>query len=263
MTSSNTVELRDVVDMQDFQAEEVMSDVRQPIILPFEPVGLSFLTTSLVYISISGTQLVSSLSTGLIAVALPRMATDLSLPISLLLWPTAIYGLVSGCTLLPSGAVSDVVGSRNIYLLGTLLMSITLLASGLARTSGELLFARGLQGLAVSLCLPAGVSLMTETFPEGKRRNFGFALQGAAQPFGFSLGLFLGGFFVESIGWRWGWYIDALVVAAVGIISVLCLPRKESDNIKNIPWKRLKTDVDWAGAALASLCLGSLSYVLA
>jgi len=224
---------------------------------------LSNLQTALIYLSLSGPQFISSLSSGLIAVALPRMARDLSLPSSLLLWPTAVYSLVSGCALLPSGAVSDVVGCRSLYLLGILLMSGTLLACGLARTPAQLLVFRALQGLAVSLCLPAGVALMTGSFAEGKRRNLGFALQGAAQPVGFSAGLFLAGFFVDSIGWRWGWYIDAMAAVIMLIVSVMCLPKKEEDDLRRIPWAKLKSDVDWVGAGLASMCLGCFSYVLA
>jgi len=224
---------------------------------------LSLMRTSTIYLSLSSTQFISSLSSGLIAIALPRMASDLSIPTALLLWPTAIYSLISGCSLLPAGAISDVVGSRNIYLIGTLLMCLTLFFSGLSRTSDQLLAARALQGLAVSLCLPAGVALMTDAFAEGKARNLGFALQGMAQPLGFSAGLFLGGFFVDSIGWRWGWYLDAIATALVGVLAVWCLPRKEGDEWRRMQWRKLKTDVDWVGAALASISLGGLSYVLA
>jgi len=104
---------------------------------------------------------------------------------------------------------------------------------------------------------------MTGSFAEGKRRNLGFALQGAAQPVGFSAGLFLAGFFVDSIGWRWGWYIDAMAAVIMLIVGVLCLPTKEEDDLRRIPWRKLKTDVDWVGAGLASICLGCFSYVLA
>lgn len=230
---------------------------------PSPPPELSLLNTSLIYLCIGGTQLISSLAGGLIAVALPRIATDLALSDSLLLWPAAIYKLVTAVAVLPSGAFSDVLGARNVYVVGTLLLCLMLLATGLARTAGEFLAARAVTGLAASLCLPSGVALMTKTFPEGKKRNLGFALQGAAQPVGLSVGLFLAGFFVDSIGWRYGWYVAAIATSGLCAMSVWRLPREQMEASSLTMWRRLRKEVDWAGVALTSTCLGCLSYVSA
>ena len=41
--------------------------------------------------TLTGTTVVSSFSTGLLTVGLPRMAEDVNLPASLLLWPASVY----------------------------------------------------------------------------------------------------------------------------------------------------------------------------
>lgn len=112
-----------------------------------------------------------------------------------------MYALTCGCTLLVLGSIADVVGSRIMYLTGCVLQSIFTLACGLARNGLQLILFRALAGIAISFCLPSAVSIITNTFPPGQRRNISFASMGAGQPVGFTIGLALGGVFSDSIGW--------------------------------------------------------------
>lgn len=47
---------------------------------------------------------------------------------------------------------------------------------------------RAMQGIAVALCLPTSVGILTNAVESGKRRNVGFACMGLGQPLGFSAG---------------------------------------------------------------------------
>lgn len=138
--------------------------------------------TFIVITSVTVVTGISSLISGVITVALPTLALDLSIPTGLLLWPSSIFSLTSGCTLLLSGSIADVVGSRNMYLLGTMLQSGFTLACGLSQTSAQLILFRGFAGVASSFCLPSAVSIITNTFEEGPRRNAAFACMGGGQP---------------------------------------------------------------------------------
>ena len=84
---------------------------------------------------------------------------------------------------------------------------------------------------------------------------------GAGQPFGFCVGLVLGGLLIDSIGWRAGYYICAAANLAFALVSFCSLPKTthESSNVL----LRLKRELDWLGAAIVSTSLGLLSYVLA
>jgi MFS family permease len=176
--------------------------------------------------------------------------------------PTSIFSLTCDCTLLLSGSVADVVGSRVMYLVGSFLQSIFTLACGLSRTSSQLILFCGLAGIANSLCLPSAVSIITNSFPEGKHRNIAFASMGGAQPIGFSIGLTLGGVFAGTIGWRWGFHIAAILNTIVFVLAVWGLPQMD-DNQATVSWSRIRTDIDWVGATIASISLAVLSYVLA
>ena len=159
------------------------------------------------------------------------------------------------------GSIADFVGSRAIYLSGCFLLGIFILASGLAQTGIQLIIFRAFQGVAISLCLPTSVSIITNAFPNGQRRNIGFACIGLGQPLGYSVGLVLGGFFVDSIGWRFGYYLCAGASVIVFGVGLWILPTDPHRPLTS--WKSLMYGIDWVGAAIASSSLGMLSFVFA
>ena len=83
---------------------------------------------------------------------------------------------------------------------------------------------------------------------------------GAGQCLGFCIGLVLGGLFVDTIGWRAGYYMCAAAMVIFAMVSWWSIP---GDSAKRVPWQKLRDDIDWVGAGIASSCLGMFSYVLA
>lgn len=95
---------------------------------------------------------------------------------------------------------------------------------------------RALLGLFVAMCLPNCMSLVTASFPPGNRRNIAFAATGMGQPLGYALGLVLGGVLTDTLGWRWGFYITAIIDAVLFVASIYVIP---SDNdAKRASWYR-------------------------
>ena len=148
-----------------------------------------------------------------------------------------------------------------MYLLGCLLQSIFTLACGLAQDSMQLIFFRGLAGIAIAFCLPSAVSLITAYFPHGQRRNAAFAAMGGGQPIGFSIGLVMGGVLADGPGWRVGFYIAAGVNTVLLVLAFWCLPRPPQPEAVSL--QGLRTEIDWPGALILSTSLGMLSYVFA
>ena len=148
-----------------------------------------------------------------------------------------------------------------MYLTGCLLQSGFTLACGLARNGTQLIVFRAFAGVAISFCLPSAVSIITSTFPEGKSRNIAFASMGGGQPIGFSFGLVLGGVFSDTIGWRWGFYICAIINSMVFLAAFFGLPKLAAPQTQVL--HRLKTEIDWLGIVLGSTSLALLSYCFA
>jgi MFS family permease len=148
-----------------------------------------------------------------------------------------------------------------MYLTGCVLQSASTLACGLAQTGTQIIVFRAFAGISISFCLPSAVSIITSTFPEGKRRNIAFAAMGGGQPIGFATGLVLGGVLSDTIGWRWGFYIAAILNSAVFVIGFFGIP-SVNDKQPHV-WARLRDDIDWVGVTIGSTSLAMLSYAFA
>ncbi|KKZ62087.1 hypothetical protein EMCG_03450 [[Emmonsia] crescens] len=217
---------------------------------------------AVVIIAASSMVFMNSVLNGMLTVGLPSIARDTNLPENLMLWPASVFGLTCGCTLLLSGSIGDLIGSRTVYLTGSLLLSAFTLGCGLARTGIQLIMFRAISGIAISMCLPTAVSIITSSFPTGKGRNIAFACLGAAQPVGFSIGLALGGVLVDTIGWRYGFYIVTCATAPFFLLALWGIPK---DPRKTAPFtlKRLASEIDWVGNVFISASLGMFSYSFA
>ncbi|ROW05864.1 hypothetical protein VPNG_08040 [Cytospora leucostoma] len=215
-----------------------------------------------VIVTLSGISFLNTMGSGILIAALPRIAADVGLDESLILWPAAVYALAAGCLLHVFGSIADIVGPKPTWITGSFLFIVFTIALGFSKTGLQVIMFRTCLGVAISMCLPTTVSLITNTFPRGKWRNTSFAMNGMAQPLGYALGLVLGGVFTDTLGWRWAYWIMAIINSAVSAISIWSLPNVRHRSTKT--WiRRLVEDVDWVGVLGLSVPLGLIMYILA
>lgn len=93
--------------------------------------------------------------------------------------------------------------------------------------------------------------------------NIGFSCLGLSQVLGFMTGLVFGGVYLETVGWRVGYYVCACVTFFFTTVGWFTLPRTGSGESVRTLVHRVRKEIDWVGAALASSSLGMLAYVLA
>lgn len=72
----------------------------------------------------------------------------------------------------------------------------------------------------------------------------------------------LGGVFVQSVGWRSAFYFAAGVNVVLLASAVWGLPNDEEEERGRV-WERLRSEIDWVGAAIATVSISLLSYVMA
>lgn len=153
------------------------------------------------------------------------------------------------------------IGARKVNLIGCFFVGVFILACGFARTGIELIMFRAMQGIAVSLCLPTSVAIVANSVPAGQKRNIGFSCLGFVQPIGFSLGMVLEGVIVNTVGWRLSFYLTGGLSLAFFILNLWALPKDVV--MERSLLDKIRKEIDWVGAIMASTSLGLFSYVLA
>ncbi|MFF0472444.1 MFS transporter [Streptomyces sp. NPDC004284] len=152
-------------------------------------------------------------------VALPVIGRGLGFTLGGLQWIATAFALAAAGFTLLFGRVADLIGRRRLFLGGMAVLGLASLAGGLATGPGTLMAARVAQGLATAAVTPAGLSLLTSSFPEGPLRAKALGLNGALMSAGFTTGAILGGVLTDLLSWRWAFFVNVPVVLAVLLVA--------------------------------------------
>jgi MFS family permease len=177
-----------------------------------------------VLIVLGGAVCLDALDVSMVGVALPSIRTSLGLSTSSLQWIVGGYVLGYGGLLLLGGRAADLLGRRRVFLAAVAAFALLSLFGGLVSTPGLLIGARFLKGIAAAFTAPAGMSLLTTTFPKGPMRTRALSIYSVFGGSGFSLGLVLSGF-LTAVNWRWTLLIPAPVALIVLLAGWRLIPR--------------------------------------
>src|SRR5947209_19269736 len=194
------------------------------------------------------------LDSTVVNVALPTIKTDLGFSEQSLSWILNAYALVFGGFLLLGGRAADRLGRRRLFMAGIALFSGASLVCGLAQSEAMLLASRAAQGLGGAMVSPAALSIILTTFAEGPERNRALAIWGAIAGAGGAIGLLLGGVMVEALTWRWVFFINVPIGAALVALAPRIVPESRSGSVA-------RGGYDAEGAV--SITLGTMALVLA
>ncbi|WP_308125786.1 MFS transporter [Nonomuraea ceibae] len=183
----------------------------------------------LVLVLLLGSQFMLAVDFSILNVALPVIGAGLGFGLADLQWVATTFALAAAGFTLLFGRIADLFGRRRLFLAGMALLGLSSLAGGLATSPGMLLAARVAQGLATAVVTPAGLSLLTTSFPEGPLRARALGLNGALMSAGFTSGAILGGLLTELLSWRWAFYVNVPVALAVLVAAPVVLAESRPD----------------------------------
>jgi EmrB/QacA subfamily drug resistance transporter len=164
---------------------------------------------------IAGAQLMVVLDSTIVNIALPSMGRYFGKSQTDMTWAINAYTLAFGGLLLLGGRAADILGRRQMFILGLGLFSLGSLLAGLS-TSFELLLAgRVVQGVGGAIAAPTALSLITTLFAEGRERNRAFAVYAGVSGGGAAIGLLLGGVLTEYLDWRWVLFVNVPIGMAL------------------------------------------------
>ncbi|MFP8960705.1 MFS transporter [Streptomyces nanhaiensis] len=180
----------------------------------------------LVLVILLAAQFMLAVDFSILNVALPVIGEGLGFKLANLQWIATSFALCAAGFTLLFGRIADLFGRRRLFLGGLLVLGAASLLGGLATSPELLIVARIFQGLATAAVTPAGLSLLTTSFPEGPLRDKALGLNGALMSAGFTTGAILGGLLTDLLSWRWAFFINVPVVAVVLVAAVVVI--KES-----------------------------------
>lgn len=177
-------------------------------------------------------------------VILPTLLVKLDIPQAGAVWPAGAFALVTAAFLLPFGRLADKYGAYPIFILGLIWFCVWSVIAGFAINELMLDFCRALQGLGPSAFLPSGVSLMSNMYRPGPRKNLVFSLYGGSAPLGFFFGIFIAVLTGQFLRFGWYFWIGAILLFTTTIAAVLTVPNDFQED------KKMGLEMDWLGTAL-------------
>ena len=200
-------------------------------------------------------------SLGLVLVAINHRAIQVALPtlthvfradLSFIQWVLLVYDLAVIGLVLTLGRLGDLFGRKWIYILGFLLFILSSALCGFAQTSAQLITFRVFQGIGGAIILANGRALVSiNSLPSERGKALG--LTSTAYHVGYMTGPTLGGFIIDTIGWRWIFFVTIPIGVAAAYFAwrVLKEREKSEDSVQ----------VDFAGASY--LLLTNICFVYA
>ena len=186
-------------------------------------------------------------------VVLPVLQRELGASVAEAQWIVESYALMLAALILTGGSLGDRLGRRRVFAIGVVLFAVASMWCGLAPHITQLVVARGVQGIGAALLVPGSLALISASFPR-ERRGQAIGTWSGFTAIAAGAGPVLGGWLVEALSWRWIFFINIPLAAAVLLITWRRVPESRDDAAKG--------SVDWAGATLATLGLGGLVYGL-
>ncbi|MBE3565197.1 MAG: DHA2 family efflux MFS transporter permease subunit [Thermogemmatispora sp.] len=192
------------------------------------------------------------LDVSIVTIALPAIVQQLQTDLTMAGWVLDAYSLVFAVLLVTVGRLADLFGRKWIFMAGMAVFMLGSLLCGLAPSIGWLIGFRAFQAMGAAVLNPVSLAILMAIFPR-EQRGAAVGLWGAAAGLATALGPVLGGLIVQTLSWRWIFYVN-LPFCLVGLVLVWLWVPETREVRRDGRAGRL----DWSGLLLLSVALFSL-----
>ena len=194
--------------------------------------------------------LVVGLDLFVLSLALPTLAVDLHASTGDLQWFVDAYSLVLAAALLPAGLLGDRIGRKKLLIGALVTFGLASLACAYSSSTGELIAARAVLGLAAAVIFPMSLAVVPVMFSPAERQR-AVAIVGGATFIGYPLGPILGGWLLDNYWWGSVFLINVPIVALALLAVVYLMPESRG---------AAKFRIDGVGALVSSVGLVAVTY---
>jgi EmrB/QacA subfamily drug resistance transporter len=192
----------------------------------------------------------AALDQTIVSTALPTIVGDLG-GLNHLSWVVTSYLLASTISTPLYGKIGDMVGRKPVFQAAILIFLAGSLLAGLSQSMVELIGFRALQGIGAGGLIVGAQAIIGDIVPPRERGRY-MGLIGSVFGVASVAGPLLGGFLVDSLSWRWVFYVNM----PVGAVAVLIVATR-----LHLPSRHAQRRIDFLGAALLSGGVAALILV--
>jgi len=186
----------------------------------------------------------------------PTIQKDFGTTEGLVSWITSAFLIVGSAVSPLFGKLGDSYGKKRMFLTALVFYMAGVGIAGFSNSIYFLIVARAIQGIGFAI-VPLALAIIAETFPK-HRIATAQGIVSATFAIGAALGLIIGSYVVEDLGWQWAFHTAFILSVVLFAVVAKLLP-------KGNPGTRLKVDYEtvlllMAGVALILLYLTEGPY---
>ena len=192
----------------------------------------------------------------MIEIAIPQIMLAMGVSLDKVQWVRTGPAIVRTILGPMVGWLVGIFGTRRLYLATFVLYIICSGFAGSSWSLGVLIFFLTLKNAGGGLRQPLSMSLMYRAFPP-QQRGLAMGLYQSSNMVGPLIAPLVGGWLVETFGWRWVFYVNIPINLVALLLIMLVMPRELDDEKRERP-----ASVDFIGLGAMSLGLSTLVWAV-
>jgi EmrB/QacA subfamily drug resistance transporter len=161
----------------------------------------------------------------IVNVALPTLNRELGASITSLQWIVDAYSLAFAGLLLAGGGIGDRLGRKGTMQVGLVFFGLFSAAAAFSDSTGTLIAARALMGVAAAFVFPASLAILTSIFPDPSERQKALGIWGATSGIAVAFGPVVGGALLEHFWYGSIFLVNVPIVIVTLVAGQALIPR--------------------------------------
>lgn len=179
------------------------------------------------FIGLLMSMLLAALDQTIVSTALPSIVGELN-GLDHIAWVITAYLLAATIGLPIYGKAGDLYGRKPVLIFAIVTFLVGSVLAGMATSMLQLIIFRAIQGVGGGGLMIGAQAIIADLVPPRERGKY-MGLMGAVFGLSSVAGPLIGGFFTDSVGWRWIFYINIPLglLALTTVIFALHLPKRQ------------------------------------